>query len=134
MEDDYQLGVQEHMQALTELRQYVRAEQNRPILGTSSENEPQAGGPGMGGLGSLLQSLMGGQGGGVVQGIMGQQMMPQGMADGKLPPPNVGPLGQEQEEQQIPGSKRRRRKRRKGGLVEMPGMGNYPALMGGAGY
>jgi hypothetical protein len=130
MEDDYQLGVQEHMQALTELRQYVRAEQNRPVLGASSENEPQAGGPGMGGLGSLLQSLMGGQGGGAGQGMMSQDV-----AGGKIPPPNVSPLGQEQEEpQRIPGSKRRRRKRRKGGLVEMPGMGNYPALMGGAGY
>ena len=128
--EDYQLGVQDHMQALTELRQYVRAEQNRPVLGASSENEPQAGGPGMGGLGSLLQSLMGGQGGGA-----GQGMMPQQLAGGKLPPPNVSPTGQEQEEQQIPGSRRRRRrKRRNGGLVEMPGMGNYPALMGGAGY
>lgn len=132
--EDYQLGVQDHMMALTELRQYVRAEQNRPILGTSSENQPQGGGPGMGGLGSLLQSLMGGEAGGVGEGIIAQQMMPQGFAGGAMPPPSVNPAGQEQEEQQIPGSIRRRGKRRKGGLVEMPGMGNYPALMGGAGY
>ena len=129
--EDYQLGVQGHMQALTELRQYVRAEQNRPVLGATSEQEPQGGGPGMGGLGSLLQSLMGGQAGGVGQEMMMQNMMPPGASGGKLPPPNVGPQGQEQK---IPGSRRRRRKRRRGGLVPMPGMGNYPALMGGAGY
>ena len=129
--EDYQLGVQGHMQALTELRQYVRAEQNRPVLGATSEQGPQGGGPGMGGLGALLSSLVSGHGGGGVgRDMMIQEMMAQGGGGGALP--SASPAVQEQE-QNIPGSKRRK-KRRKGGLVEMPGMGNYPALMGGAGY
>ena len=132
--------MQDHMLALTELRQYVRAEQNRPVLGASRQNQQQGGGPGMGNLGSLLSSLMGGQAAGGAGGGGGQEMMqklmPQvagGVPGGGMPQQGVDPAGQEQEGVHIPGSKRKRR-RRKGGMVPMPGMGNYPALMGGAGF
>lgn len=123
----YQADMQQHMQALTELRQYVRAEQNRPVLGASKQGM-QGGGPGMGNLSSILQSILGG-GGGQSQQMMGNMgraaggmpaPMTSSIASGAPPEGGIGPGTN-------PGSVQAMRQRQ-GGLVPMPGMRNYSGL------
>jgi len=126
-----QSGMQDHMQALTELRQYVRAEQNRPILGASRQSmqqgqqRQQGGGPGMGGLSSLLASLLGGGAG----GGMGQQMAGAGATmSGGMPAIETSAIAAGRAQAgpgENPGSLTARRRRAGGGLVPMPGMQNY---------
>ena len=131
MEQQQQAGMQDHMQALTELRQYVRAEQNRPVLG-ASKKAMGGEGPGMGGLSSLLSQIMGQGGDPAAQemlGGVGRAMgglpapMTSSIASGRPPVGSAGPGPP-------PGSISARRRRMGGGLVPMPGMGGYGGLMG----
>jgi len=126
-----QSDMQQHMQALTELRQFVRAEQNRPVLG-ASQKSMQGGGPSMGNLSSILSSMLGGGGGGA-NPMMQQMMGGMGRAAGGMPAPMTSsiasgrPPGGSIGPGSNPGSLQQRR-RKMGGLMPMPGMGNYPGM------
>ena len=131
MQQKPQLGAEQHMQALTELRQYVRAEQNRPVLGASKQSM-QGGGPATGGLSAILSHMMGQGGDPGVQQLMGNM----GRSLGGLPAPKTSGVaaGRPPEGESGPGTNPgsiSALQQPRGGLIPMPGRGGYSGLRGG---